>query len=160
LNLHRSETVFLNYEGDSTLVRIRLRRIGKKKQPVYKLVVTDSRTPRNGAYREALGNYNPSDGPTIIGLKEERVYHWLAKGAQPTDTVRSLLRRAGVWLRWTLKRQKKDEATVQRVLERWQLQQADRQRREADRNARKAQRKKKAPQPTAEQPAAEQSAGG
>ncbi len=133
------------------MVRIRLRRIGKKKQPVYKLVVTDSRTPRNGAYREALGNYNPSDGPTIIGLKEERVYHWFAKGAQPTDTVRSLLRRAGVWLRWTLKRQKKDEATVQRVLERWQLQQADRQRREADR---KADRKKKTAQPA--QPAAEQ----
>jgi small subunit ribosomal protein S16 len=140
------------------LVKIRLRRIGKKKQPIYKIVVTDSRAPRGGAYLEALGNYNPGTGTSISALREERVYHWLSKGAQPTDTVRSLLRRSGVWLRWTLKKQKKDEATVQRVLEGWQMQQVDRQRREADRKARRVDRKKKssaAPEaaPAAEQPA-------
>lgn len=126
------------------MVRIRLRRIGKKKYPVYKIVVTDIRTPRNGAYLEALGNYDPNLGTDIMNLKEERVFHWLSKGAQPTDTVRSLFRRSGLWLRWTLKKQGKDEATVQKVLERWQMQQAERARREADRKARRSAKKKKA----------------
>jgi small subunit ribosomal protein S16 len=126
------------------LVRIRLRRIGKKKYPVYKIVATDKRTPRNGSYLEALGNYNPNLSTDIAGLKEERVYYWLAKGAQPTETVRSLLRRNGLWLRWTLKKQGKDESTVQKVLERWQIQQAERARRDADRKARRSSKKKKA----------------
>ncbi|MGH2568994.1 MAG: 30S ribosomal protein S16 [Bacteroidota bacterium] len=126
------------------MVKIRLRRIGKKKYPVYKIVATDIRAPRNGVYLEALGNYNPNRGTDILDLKEERVYHWLRKGAQPTDTVRSLFRRSGLWLRWTLKKQGKDEATIQRVLERWQMQQADRPQRDADRKARRAVKKKKA----------------
>lgn len=126
------------------MVRIRLRRIGKKKYPVYKIVAADIRTPRNGAYLEALGNYNPNLGTDVINLKEERVYYWLSKGAQPTDTVRSLFRRCGLWLRWTLKKQGKDEATVQKVLERWQMQQAERTQREADRKARRSAKQKKA----------------
>lgn len=126
------------------MVRIRLRRIGKKKYPVYKIVATDSRRPRDGAYLEALGNYNPNQSADIIGLKEERVFHWLAKGAQPTDTVRSLFRRSGLWLRWTLKKQGKDDTVVQKVLERWQMQQAERARREADRKARRSAKKKAA----------------
>ncbi len=138
------------------MVTIRLRRIGKKKYPIYKVVVTDSRAPRNGTYIEALGNYNPNVNTQLIDLKEDRVYHWLARGAQPSDTVRSLLRRAGVWLRWSLKKQAKDEATVQKVLERWQIQQTDRGQREADRKARRAVKKKKAAAPAA--PAQEQKA--
>lgn len=126
------------------MVRIRLRRIGKKKYPIYKIVATDIRTPRNGKYLEALGNYNPNLGTDIINLKEERVYYWLSKGAQPTETVRSLFRRNGLWLRWTLKKQGKDESTVQKVLERWQMQQAERSRRDAERKARRAEKVKKA----------------
>ncbi|MCI0707781.1 MAG: 30S ribosomal protein S16 [Ignavibacteriae bacterium] len=143
------------------MVKIRLRRIGKKKLPIYKLVVTDERNPRTGAYIEALGNYDPNINTDLRSLKEERVYYWLAKGAQPSDTVRSLFRRTGLWLRWTLKKQGKDEATTAKVLERWQMQQAERGKRDADRKARRLKKKKaavkEAPAETAT-PAAEQAA--
>jgi small subunit ribosomal protein S16 len=147
------------------LVKIRLRRIGKKKHPIYKLVATDMRAPRNGAYLEALGNYDPNIGTQLSAVKEDRVYYWLSKGAQPTDTVRSLFRRTGLWLRWTLKKQGKDELTTAKVLERWQLQQADRANRESDRKTRRTEKKKKAAKaaapastPATEQPAAEPAA--
>lgn len=125
------------------MVKIRLRREGKKGYPVYRLVATDIRAPRNGGYIEALGQYNPNLNPIIVALKEDRIEHWLKKGAIPTDTVRSILKRNGFWLRWTLTRQGKDEATVKSVVERWQMQQAEKPRREADRRARRAERKKK-----------------
>ena len=132
------------------MVKIRLRREGKKGYPIYKLVATDIRKPRNGGYLEALGQYNPNTHPVTVSLKEVRIEHWLKKGAQPTDTVRSLLRRNGFWLKWTLARQGKDEATVARVMERWQMQQVEKTKHEADRKARRAVRKKKA---AAEKPA-------
>ena len=126
------------------MVKIRLRREGKKGYPVYKLVATDIRAARNGGYIEALGQYNPNSNPITIALKEEKIERWLKKGAKPTDTVRSLLQRTGFWLRWTLTRQGKDEATVASVMERWQMQQAEKPKREADRRARRAEKKKKA----------------
>lgn len=126
------------------MVRIRLRREGKKGYPIYKLVATDIRAPRNGGYLEALGQYNPNLNPISVALKEQRLEHWLKKGARPTDTVRAILRKNGFWLRWTLTRQGKDEATVNSVLERWQMQQAEKPKRDADRRARRAERKKKA----------------
>jgi small subunit ribosomal protein S16 len=136
------------------LVKIRLRREGKKGYPIYRLVATDIRKPRNGGYLEALGQYNPNLNPVIVALKEERIEYWLKQGAKPTETVRSILKRNGFWLRWTLTRQGKDEATVKSVMERWQMQQAEKPRREADRRARRADRKRKAaaekaPAPTA-----------
>jgi small subunit ribosomal protein S16 len=134
------------------LVKIRMRREGKKKHPIYKLVAADSRSPRNGGYLEALGQYDPHTNPVTLKLKEQRIEYWLRKGAQPTDTVRSLLRRNGFWLQWTLTRQGKDEATVKSVMERWQMLQADKPKREADRKVRRAERKKKAA-PAAEAPA-------
>jgi len=126
------------------LVTIRLRRIGKKKHPIYKVVVTDSRNPLKGTYIESVGNYDPNIDTNLMNMKEDRVYHWLAKGAQPSDTVRSLLRRSGLWLRWTLKKQGKDEATTLKVLERWQMQQAERGTRDAERKVRRTEKKKKA----------------
>ena len=134
------------------MVKIRMRREGKKKHPIYKLVAADSRSPRNGGYLEALGQYDPHTNPVTLKLKEQRIEYWLRKGAQPTDTVRSLLRRNGFWLQWTLTRQGKDEATVKSVMERWQMLQADKPKREADRKVRRAERKKKAA-PAAEAPA-------
>lgn len=125
------------------MVKLRLRREGKKKYPVYKVVAADIRSPRNGRFIETLGQYNPNVHPAKIDVKEDRVEHWLRKGAQPTDTVRSLLRRTGFWLRWTLARQGKDESVVKSVMERWQMQQADKLKRAADRKARRAERKKK-----------------
>ena len=135
------------------MVKIRLRREGKKGYPIYKLVATDIRAPRNGGYIEALGQYNPNSSPAAVTLKEQRLEHWLRKGAQPTDTVRSILRRNGFWLRWTLIRQGKDEATTKSVIERWQMQQVEKPKREADRKVRRADRKKKATAATQPAPA-------
>jgi small subunit ribosomal protein S16 len=80
------------------MVRIRLRRIGRKKAPVYRIVVADSQSPRDGKFIEIIGQYAPRQQGGEGGLKvdEERANYWLGVGAQPSDTVRSLLRRAGV----------------------------------------------------------------
>ncbi len=77
-------------------VKIRLRREGRKKTPMFRIVVADSRSPRDGRFIEILGQYQPRGGENAIALQADRVNHWLDVGAQPTDTVRSLLRRAGI----------------------------------------------------------------
>src|SRR5206468_12867500 len=77
-------------------VKIRLRRTGRKKQPMYRIVVADSRSPRDGKFIEVVGQYAPRSGEQALNLRSERVNYWLDNGAQPTDTVRSLLRKAGV----------------------------------------------------------------
>ncbi len=69
------------------MLRIRLRRAGKKKQPMYRIVVADSRAPRDGAFVEALGYYHPLNNPSTIVLNEERAKHWLDHGAQPSDRL-------------------------------------------------------------------------
>jgi small subunit ribosomal protein S16 len=78
------------------MVRIRLRRTGRKKTPTYRIVVADSQSPRDGRFIEIIGQYVPRQGNTAINLDAARANYWLDKGAQPSDTVRSLLRRAGV----------------------------------------------------------------
>jgi small subunit ribosomal protein S16 len=125
------------------VVRLRLRREGKKKHPIYKIVAADMRSPRNGRFIEAVGQYDPNLNPFRLTLKEERIFDWLRKGAQPTDTVRSLFRRNGLWLRWTLTKRGVEETKKQAILERWQMEQAERARRDADRKARRAEKKKK-----------------
>ncbi len=77
-------------------VRIRLRRTGRKKAPTYRIVVADSRAPREGKFIEILGQYAPRTGEAALNLDVERANYWLDNGAQPSDTVRSLLRKAGV----------------------------------------------------------------
>ena len=77
-------------------VRIRLRRQGRKKAPTYRIVVADGRSPRDGKFLEILGQYAPRSGELALHLNVERANYWLNVGAQPTDTVRSLLRKAGV----------------------------------------------------------------
>lgn len=127
------------------MVKIRLRRIGKKKQPIYKIVAADSRSPRNGKFLEALGSYNPRTNPTQFEVKEENLFRWLKRGAQPTDTVRSLLQRHGLWLKWGLMKRGADEATIASAIEKWQMMQTEKQQREAETRARrKAARKAKA----------------
>ena len=142
------------------MVKLRLRRAGKKKHPIYKIVAADIRSPRNGRFIEILGQYDPNMNPILLTLKEERLFHWLRKGAQPTDTVRSLLQRKGFWLRWTLMRRGVDEAKTQTILERWQMQQAERAQREAERKARRREVKKKkiAAKPAEAAPAAPEAA--
>ena len=77
-------------------VRIRLRRIGKTKKPAYRVVVADSRAPRDGRFIEIIGSYNPLTDPPRIEVDREKAAAWLRKGAQPSNTVRQLLARAGV----------------------------------------------------------------
>jgi small subunit ribosomal protein S16 len=82
-------------EGES-LLRIRLRRVGKKKQPQYRLVVANARSPRDGAFLEILGQYNPLTNPATITVNEERTRAWLQQGAQPSDTVAKILVKQGI----------------------------------------------------------------
>lgn len=77
-------------------VRIRLRRTGRKKAPMYRIVVADSRSPRDGKFIEIIGQYAPRQGETALNLNQARANYWLDNGALPSDTVRSLLRKAGV----------------------------------------------------------------
>ena len=77
-------------------VKIRLRRMGAKKAPFYRIVVADSRYPRDGRFIEEIGTYNPLTEPSEIKIDGERALEWMKKGAQPTDTVRALMKRAGI----------------------------------------------------------------
>lgn len=79
------------------MVKIRLTRIGSKKKPFYRLVAADTRSPRDGRFIEILGFYNPHEDPIEVRLNAERIISWLQKGAKPTDTVKSLLKKEGVW---------------------------------------------------------------
>ncbi len=78
------------------MVKIRLRRMGAKKQPTYRFVITDARAPRDGRFIEIVGHYNPRSEPKTIVVDEEKVRAWLAKGAQPSDPVRRLLAAKGL----------------------------------------------------------------
>ncbi len=77
-------------------VRIRLKRMGAKKKPFYRIVVADSRYPRDGRFIEEIGYYNPTTKPTTFEVDQEKVQQWIAKGAKPSDTVKALLERAGL----------------------------------------------------------------
>ena len=77
-------------------VKIRLRRMGQKKAPYYRVVVADSRSPRNGRFIAEIGTYDPSQEPAAVNFNEEETKKWLANGAQPTETVARLLKHAGI----------------------------------------------------------------
>lgn len=77
-------------------VKIRLRRMGAKKAPFYRIVVADSRYPRDGRFIDEVGYYNPLTDPIDLKVDNEKVQKWLSNGAQPTDTVKSLLKKAGI----------------------------------------------------------------
>lgn len=76
--------------------KIRLRRMGTKKKPFYRIVIADSRSPRDGRFIENVGYYNPKTEPALINIKDDRAIYWLEQGAQPSDTVRSLLSKKGL----------------------------------------------------------------
>lgn len=82
-------------------VKLRLMRMGKKKQPTYRVVAADSRSPRNGRFIEIIGTYEPRQDPSVIQIDNDRAVHWLANGAQPTDRVEKLLKISGAWTEHT-----------------------------------------------------------
>lgn len=100
-------------------VKLRLRRMGKKKQPIYKVVAADSRSPRDGKFIESIGLYNPLTDPATLEIKEERALYWLGVGAQPTDTVKSLLTQKGIILKKELLRRGVSEETMAAELDKW-----------------------------------------
>ena len=84
--------------------RIRLRRLGAKKRPFYRVVVADQRSPRDGRFIENIGKYHPLEDPSLIEIDEERALHWLRVGAQPSDQVRNLMVKVGIWDRFVTER--------------------------------------------------------
>lgn len=83
------------------MVRIRLRRTGSRNQPAFRIVAAEKEKPRDGRFLEILGHYNPRTEPATIQVDEERIFHWLRNGAQPSESVRQILQVAGTWDRWT-----------------------------------------------------------
>jgi small subunit ribosomal protein S16 len=83
------------------MVKIRLMRVGKRKQPSYRVVVADSRSPRDGRIIEAIGRYNPRPEPSEVEINSDRAVHWLQHGAQPSEAVRKLLQISGAWYTFT-----------------------------------------------------------
>ena len=81
-------------------VKMRLIRTGKKKQPSYRVIVIDGRSPRDGRYLDQIGRYDPRQEPSLIEIDNEKAVDWLRKGAQPTDRVRKLLEISGAWSRF------------------------------------------------------------
>ncbi len=96
------------------MVRIRLRRIGLKGQPSYRIVAADKENARDGRFLEILGHYNPRTDPSTLSVKEDRVYHWMKNGAQPTESVEQLFKSVGVLERFERFKKGEDvEALVQ-----------------------------------------------
>ncbi|NLG86532.1 MAG: 30S ribosomal protein S16 [Firmicutes bacterium] len=92
------------------MVKIRLRRMGAKKAPSYRLVVADSRMPRDGRFIEAIGYYNPTREPAVIEIEEEKALSWLSQGAQASDTVIRLFKQTGIWDKFMALKGKDKEA--------------------------------------------------
>jgi len=84
-------------------VKIRLARAGAKRKPFYQIVVTDERNKRDGSFIENVGTYDPNQNPAAVKLEEAKTLDWLGKGAQPTETVRQILKKAGVWAKFVAK---------------------------------------------------------
>ena len=91
-------------------VKIRLMRLGAKKSPFYRIVVADSRFPRDGRFIEIVGHYDSTTEPAVVKIEEDKAIDWLQKGAQPTDTVRNLLSKAGILKKWDEAKRTKKEA--------------------------------------------------
>jgi small subunit ribosomal protein S16 len=149
-------------------VKLRLRRMGKKNQPIYKMVASDSRSPRDGKFLEAVGFYNPLTKPHTLELKEDRILYWLNVGAQPTHTVKSLLRQKGITLKKELISKGFDEEKVKSELENWQkIKEAGSKKRTEKKLSKKAKAKQEAEasadavekQTPAEEPKPEETAG-
>ena len=129
--------------------KIRLKRIGRRNRPFYRLVIMDARNRRDGAAIEEVGWYNPTAKDEMYSLKEDRILYWLEEGAQPTDTAHDILRTAGLAHKWHLMKQGLDETAVEKEMKKWALEREDvlerrRQRAEAKVAKKKAAAGKKA----------------
>jgi small subunit ribosomal protein S16 len=126
-------------------VKLRLRRLGRKKKPFYRIVAADSRSPRDGRFIEEIGYYNPIADPMVIEVQEDRALYWLSQGAIPTTTVKSLLRKKGITLRFDLMKRGLTEEKITEEIKKWEVLQLERHKRQ---DAKKAAEKKKAEEET------------
>ncbi len=102
------------------MVKLRLSKQGRKKLPIYRIIAADSRFKRDGRFIEALGQYRPgNDTNKLLDIKEERIMYWLKVGAQPTDTVRSLLSKEGILLKWHLEKKNIEPARASEIFTKW-----------------------------------------
>jgi small subunit ribosomal protein S16 len=106
-------------------VRIRLRRMGRKKKPFYRIIAADQRAPRDGRFIDTLGYYNPLAKPHLIEINEEKALKWLNEGAQPSDTVKSLFSEKGIMHKFSMQKQGKDEAFIATEMEKFDMVKAD-----------------------------------
>ena len=128
-------------------VRLRLRRMGRKKRPFYRLVVADQRSPRDGRFIEKLGYYDPLTKPHTLNFDEDRIIYWLNNGAQPSTTVNNLLRQKGILHRLDMQKKGVDEAKIEEEMKKWELLQEERQKRtEAAAAQKKAKKAKEKPE--------------
>ncbi|TAK14385.1 MAG: 30S ribosomal protein S16 [Anaerolineae bacterium] len=134
------------------MVRLRLRRVGRKKQAAFRIVAADKESPRDGRFLEILGFYNPRTQPETIQLDEARIYEWLGKGAQPSESVERILKTAGALDRW--ERLKKGES-VEKLVEEAAAAEAARNTGRQTRHASPVGQPKKQEEPKAEEPVAE-----
>ena len=117
--------------------KIRLKRIGRRNRPFYRLIVIDSRKKRDGAAIEQVGWYNPIADENSYDIKGDRVLHWLGEGAIPSDAVKKIMRQEGLSLRWHLMQQGVDEKEIEKEMKKWEL---NRENVLADREAKKAEK--------------------
>jgi small subunit ribosomal protein S16 len=122
-------------------VALRLTRLGRKKNPFYRIVALDSRKPRDGRYIESIGTYNPRAAEAVIQIDEAGANRWLDKGAVPSDTVRSLMKVKGILLRRNLRKRGFDEAKIDEEVKRWESLQISKRAQRSEKAAAKVQSK-------------------
>ncbi|MDX2129036.1 MAG: 30S ribosomal protein S16 [Chloroherpetonaceae bacterium] len=124
------------------MVKIRLRKIGRKKLPIYQVVATDIRARRDGKFLEVLGRYEPKLRPQRVTLKEDRVVYWLGVGAQPTVTAQGVLRSTGLLYKMSLQRKGKSEEEIIAEMAKWTARQENRLKKKASRKSIRRKKKK------------------
>ena len=122
--------------------KIRLKRIGRRNRPFYRIVVMDSRNKRDGAAIEELGWFNPVDQNKTYSLDDERIIHWLKAGAQPSDALHGLMKRSGLAHRWHLIGQGLDEKEIEKEMKKWAADREETLKRRADKAVEKAKQAK------------------
>ena len=118
-----------------------MQRRGRKKLPIFKIVAADSRSPRDGRFIEAIGQYKPLSVPAELEIDKERALYWLGVGAQPSDTVRSLLSDQGIMLHFHLLRKGKSEEEIQQELDAWMKEKEERKAKSVSKKQRRAERR-------------------
>lgn len=131
-------------------VRIRLMRLGRKKNPQYRIIAVDSRRRRDGAYLELIGRYQPRHHPAKIEIDEEKALRWMQVGAIPSDTVRNLFSQAGIMLKYDLLKRNTPAEQIDEAMSRWQQKKTERSARAEIRPKRKAKKEADEETPAAE----------